>query len=170
MEMNAPPSHLDNEEHVQHVFAKVATAISKFEQVTVCTSASQWANARSLLPPYIRVLEMSMDYCWFRDNSPTFVVKKREVNSDNPEDMVAGIDWNFNGWGGVDDGCYTDWNLDFLVAKKILGNERLHRFPYPMVIEGGSIHVDGEGDKPIIYLRSRCCPHVLRSPSTNDLF
>ncbi|KAE8721528.1 Agmatine deiminase [Hibiscus syriacus] len=96
-------------------------------------------------PPNIRVLEMSMDDCWFRDIGPTFVVRKREVNSDNPEHMVAGIDWNFNSWGGVDDGCYTDWNLDLLVAKKILGNERLPRFPHPMVLEGGSIHVDGEG-------------------------
>ncbi|KAE8688913.1 Agmatine deiminase [Hibiscus syriacus] len=157
MEMKAPPSHLGffmpvewephsqcwmGWPHAQHVFAKVATAISKFEPVTVCASAAQWANARSLLPPNIRVLEM------FRDTGPTFVVSKREMNSDNPEPMIAGIDWNFNGWGGesgleldgfkwVDDGCYTDWNFGLLVAKKILGNERLPRFPHSMVLEGG---------------------------------
>ncbi|KAE8721527.1 Agmatine deiminase [Hibiscus syriacus] len=171
MEMKAAPSHLgfhmpaewephsqcwmgwperpdnwrDNAKHAQHVFAKVATAISKFEPVTVCASAAQWENARNQLPTNIRVLEMSMNDSWFRDIGPTFVVRKREVNSDNTEHKVAGIDWNFNSWGGVDDGCYTDWTHDLFVARKILGNERLPRFPHTMILEGGSIHVDGEG-------------------------
>ncbi|KAL4341384.1 hypothetical protein GQ457_08G036810 [Hibiscus cannabinus] len=140
-----PDNWRDNAKHAQHVFAKVATAISKFEPVTVCASAAQWENARSQLPPNIRVLEMSMNDSWLRDTGPTFVVRKGEVNSDNPEHKVAGIDWTFNSWGGVDDGCYTDWSLDLFVARKILGNERIPVFPHKMILEGGSIHVDGEG-------------------------
>ncbi|XWS47892.1 hypothetical protein CRYUN_Cryun13aG0024900 [Craigia yunnanensis] len=134
--------------HGQNVFAKVATAISKFEPVAVCASSAQWANARSQLPPNIRVVEMSKNDSWFRDTGPTFVVSKRQSNSDNPEQKVAGIDWNFNSWGaflGVDEGCYKDWSLDLHVARKILGIERLPRFPHTMILEGGSIHVDGEG-------------------------
>ncbi|XP_022736346.1 agmatine deiminase-like isoform X3 [Durio zibethinus] len=109
-----PDNWRGNAVHGQHVFAKVATAISMFEPVTVCASVAQ------------------------------FVVIKAQSNSDNPEQKVAGIDWNFNSWGGVDDGCYEDWSLDLHVARKILGIERLPRFPHTMILEGGSIHVDGE--------------------------
>uniref|UniRef100_A0A7N0V8H4 Uncharacterized protein n=1 Tax=Kalanchoe fedtschenkoi TaxID=63787 RepID=A0A7N0V8H4_KALFE len=61
----------ENAKHGQAVFAKVAAAISKFECVTVCASPDQWANARSQLPPHIRVIEMSMNDSWFRDTGPT---------------------------------------------------------------------------------------------------
>ncbi|GAV56462.1 PAD_porph domain-containing protein [Cephalotus follicularis] len=135
----------DNAVHAQQIFARVASAISKFEPVTVCASAAQWDNARSQLPEHVRVVEMSMNDSWFRDTGPTFVVNKSTSNSGTPEQKVAGIDWNFNSWGGVYDGCYQDWSLDILVARKILGIEKLPRFPHTMILEGGSIHVDGEG-------------------------
>lgn len=135
----------DNAVHSQKVFAKVATAISKFEPVTVCASAAQWDNARRQLPHNVRVIEMSMNDSWFRDSGPTFVVNKSKSSPANTTKKVAGIDWNFNSWGGAEDGCYTDWSLDLLVAKKIISVERLHRFPQSIILEGGSIHVDGEG-------------------------
>ncbi|KAL3512349.1 hypothetical protein ACH5RR_025066 [Cinchona calisaya] len=139
-----PDNWRDNAVPAQHVFAKVASSISKFESVTVCASTAQWAYARSLLPDNIRVVEMSMNDSWFRDTGPTFVVRKSDSHSENQQ-KIAGIDWDFNSWGGVDDGCYTDWNLDLLVARKILAIERVPRFPHSIILEGGSIHVDGEG-------------------------
>ncbi|KAB1212803.1 Agmatine deiminase [Morella rubra] len=145
-----PDNWRENAVPAQHVYAKVASAISKFEPVTICASASQWANARSQLPKNVRVVEMSMNDSWFRDIGPTFVVSKSTSSSGISEQKVAGIDWNFNSWGGVEDGCYQDWSLDLLVAKKvtaahILEVEKLPRFPQTIVLEGGSIHVDGEG-------------------------
>uniref|UniRef100_A0A6M2F5A5 Agmatine deiminase n=1 Tax=Populus davidiana TaxID=266767 RepID=A0A6M2F5A5_9ROSI len=140
-----PDNWRDNALHAQLVFTKVAIAISKFEPVTVCASSAQWENARSHLPEHVRVLEMSMNDSWFRDIGPTFVVRKNGSNPGNLEQHIAGIDWNFNGWGGVDDGCYQDWSLDLLVARKIIGTEKLPRFPHFMILEGGSIHVDGDG-------------------------
>ncbi|KAH9305029.1 hypothetical protein KI387_009433, partial [Taxus chinensis] len=140
-----PDNWRQNAVHGQRVFVKVASAISKFESVTVCASASQWRNARDQLPQNIRVLEMSMNDSWFRDIGPTFVVCDRSLSSENKFQNVAGIDWNFNSWGGAIDGCYEDWDLDSLVARKILEGERLIRFPHSMIMEGGSIHVDGEG-------------------------
>lgn len=59
--------------------------------------------------------------------------------------LVIGIDWVFNAWGGVTGGLYANWDRDELVASKILELEGVHRFPSPLVLEGGSIHVDGEG-------------------------
>ncbi|KAG9448659.1 hypothetical protein H6P81_008624 [Aristolochia fimbriata] len=140
-----PDNWRDNAKHGQQVFAKVASTISKYEPVTVCASASQWANARSQLPENIRVVEMSMNDTWFRDTGPTFVVSDRSTDSAKEEPNIAGIDWNFNSWGGVEEGCYEDWSLDLLVARKILDVERIPRFSHDMILEGGSIHVDGEG-------------------------
>ncbi|KAL5815721.1 hypothetical protein ACOSQ4_026362 [Xanthoceras sorbifolium] len=140
-----PDNWRDNAVHAQRVFAKVATAISKFEPVTVCASVAQWDNARSQLPDNIRVIEMSMNDSWFRDSGPTIIVSNNTSSSGISVPKVAGIDWTFNSWGGVDDGCYQDWSLDLLVARKILGIERLPRFSHSMILEGGSIHVDGEG-------------------------
>lgn len=137
-----PDNWRDNGVHGQSIFAKVASAISEFEPVTVCASASQWANARDQLPHNVRVVEMSMNDSWFRDSGPTFVVNEGQSHSKH---NIAGIDWNFNSWGGVDDGCYIDWSHDLLVARKILSMERVPRFPHSMILEGGSIHVDGEG-------------------------
>ncbi|KAK2663500.1 hypothetical protein Ddye_002074 [Dipteronia dyeriana] len=140
-----PDNWRDNALHAQSVFAKVAMAISKFVPMTVCASAAQWDNARSQLPENIRVIEMSMNDSWLRDTGPTIVVSYNTSGSGISVPKVAGIDWTFNSWGGVDDGCYQDWSLDLHVARKILEIERLPRFSHSMILEGGSIHVDGEG-------------------------
>ncbi|CAG7879019.1 unnamed protein product [Brassica rapa] len=143
------PERQDNWRHnalpAQRVFVDVAKAISKFEPVTVCASPSQWENARKQLPEDIRVVEMSMNDSWFRDSGPTFVVRKRPLKLSAINRNIAGIDWNFNAWGGAEDGCYNDWTHDLLVSKKILAVERIPRFQHSMILEGGSIHVDGEG-------------------------
>ncbi|KAK7330240.1 hypothetical protein VNO77_24428 [Canavalia gladiata] len=135
----------DGAVHAQHAFARVASAISRFEAVTVCASCAQWENARGQLPEHIRVVEMNMNDSWFRDIGPTFVVRRSTPKSGYAVDNIAGIDWKFNSWGGLEDGCYSDWSLDSLVTKKILEIEKIPRFTHSMVLEGGSIHVDGEG-------------------------
>lgn len=121
----------------QRAFAHVATGISQFELVTMCVSAAQFRNARNLLPADIRVVEMSSNDSWMRDCGPTFVVNKQGVR--------RGVDWQFNAWGGLNGGLYFPWDLDDLVARKVLELERVDRYQAPFVLEGGSIHVDGEG-------------------------
>lgn len=142
-----PDNWRENAHFGQHAFVEVASAISEFEPVTVCVSSSQYTMACHLLQnkTNIRVVEMSMNDAWFRDSGPTFVVCDGKSVPGRDKHKVAGIDWKFNSWGGPTDGCYSDWSLDLLIAKKILAIERLPRFPHQMVLEGGSIHVDGEG-------------------------
>ena len=121
----------------QQTFARVAAAIAQFEPVTMCVSAAQFRNARNLLPADIRVVEMSNNDSWMRDCGPTFVVNKHMER--------RGVDWQFNAWGGLDGGLYFPWDQDDLVARKVLELERADRYQAPFVLEGGSIHVDGEG-------------------------
>lgn len=123
----------------QHAFATVAKAIAEFEPVTVCVSAGQYENARARLDhPDIRLVEITTDDAWVRDTGPTFVI--------NDKGDVRGVDWAFNAWGGFDGGLYAPWQRDDQVASKILEIERCDRYrTEDFVLEGGSIHVDGEG-------------------------
>ncbi|MGB9897739.1 agmatine deiminase family protein, partial [Thermanaerothrix sp.] len=55
----------------QRAFTEVAKAIAQFEAVSMGVSAAQFLNARSLLPPEVRVVEMSYNDSWMRDCGPT---------------------------------------------------------------------------------------------------
>jgi len=122
----------------QKTFTEVASVIGKYEQCTVVVSHEQYANARGMLPDYVRVIEMSNNDSWIRDCGATFLV--------NGKGVLRAVDWCFNAWGGLVDGLYFPWDKDDMVARKMCEIEgadsyRLNDF----VLEGGSIHVDGDG-------------------------
>lgn len=123
----------------QAAFAAVACAIAEFEEVSVCVSAGQYENARARLDhPRIRLVEISSDDAWARDTGPTFLI--------DDAGSLRGVDWTFNAWGGFDGGLYWPWQRDDQVARKILEIERCPRYRTEgFVLEGGAIHVDGEG-------------------------
>lgn len=121
----------------EKAFVKVAEAISKFEPVTMCVSGEQFINARNKLPGQVRVIEMSSNDAWMRDSGPTFVV--------NDKGDLRLIDWDFNAWGGLDEGLYFPWDQDDLIPRKAAELVGADRYKAPLVMEGGSIHVDGEG-------------------------
>ncbi|MCC8066881.1 MAG: agmatine deiminase family protein [Clostridiales bacterium] len=59
---------------------------------------------------------------------------------------VRGIDWQFNAWGGAVDGLYARWEKDNLAAKAICEALEIDCYDAQnFVLEGGSIHSDGEG-------------------------
>jgi len=121
----------------QEAFAAVATAIAASEPVTMAVSDAQFENCRALLPPEVRVVEVSTDDAWLRDTGPTFVVDGGGGR--------RGVDWRFNAWGGTAGGLYPSWDRDDRVAAKVLEIEGGDRYRAPIVLEGGAIHVDGEG-------------------------
>jgi len=121
----------------QLAFANVATAIARFEPVSVGVSAGHFEFARAQLPAHIRVVEISHDDSWMRDVGPTIVTNAKGVR--------RGVDWRFNAWGGLQGGLYFPWDQDDLVAHKVLEIEGWDRYRAPIINEGGAIHVDGEG-------------------------
>jgi agmatine deiminase len=70
---------------------------------------------------------------WCRDNGPTFLK--------NSNGEIKGINWKFNAWGEK----YKPYDLDNEVAPKLLNHLKVPVIDIPIVLEGGSIHVDGEG-------------------------
>lgn len=137
----------------QQAFTAVAVAIARFERVTMGVSAAQFHNARHQLPGNIRVVELSCNDAWIRDCGATFVTNGERIRA---------IDWDFNAWGGLDGGLYFPWHLDDLVARKVADIEWLDRYKAPLVLEGGSIHVDGQGT---LLTTEECLLNPNRNPS-----
>ncbi|RJW88791.1 agmatine deiminase [Clostridiales bacterium AF36-10] len=126
----------------REAFKRVAWAIAESEEVFMLAGPDVEENAREMLagnPGHeIHVIRMESDDAWARDVAPTFVV--------NGEGAVRGIDWEFNAWGGTVDGLYAHWEKDDLVAEKVCGELGYGCYEaHPFVLEGGSIHSDGEG-------------------------
>ena len=117
----------------------------------------------------VRVVEMSSnDGAWFRDQAPTFVHEIDAPLSSSPSSpssssfcssssfssspssssssssssSVVGVCWNFDAWGQA---CYGDFTEDAKISRKVCALERLRAARPGYVLEGGSIHVDGEG-------------------------
>eukprot|EP00166_Cyanidium_caldarium_P002457 ctg_2399.g441 len=167
------PERADNwpqpSRRVHPVMVSLIHAIARYEPVTVVCSAAAFASVCAQLlpsreppdglqpPSTVRIVEMSCNDCWLRDTAPLFVIPGAEL----PFASVAGVDSAFNAWGGSGGGCYPDWSLDAQVARKVLQLERLPRFVNPMVLEGGSITVDGEGT---LITTEQCLLNANRNP------
>lgn len=125
----------ENYEEVTAGYVEIITAIAEFEPVTVIVNpddlervgASFTGNAN------VELLPIEHNDAWFRDNGPTFLL--------NEQEELAGVNWGFNAWGGK----YSPWDLDDAVAPQVLKHVGVRQFDAPLVMEGGSIHADGEG-------------------------
>lgn len=96
---------------------------------------------------------------WVRDTGPTFVVTKNRT-------MRVGLDWQFNAYGGPDDGCYWPCDLDQALARNICSHFNLQcQSVKDLILEGGSIHTDGEGT---ILTTKECLLHKNRNPGLSQ--
>lgn len=120
-------------EEVRRSFGEVAQAIARFEPVTMIARPELVAMASLYCGPGITVLPLAHDDSWTRDTGPTF------VGNDGGE--VAGVVWRFNGWGEL----HPDHSQDAQMARRILDHVGLRQFEGGLVLEGGSVLVDGEG-------------------------
>jgi agmatine deiminase len=147
------PGYFGRLEACKVAYANVARAIARFEPVVMLANEADMGLARTLCGPAIEVRPVPIDDGWFRDNGPTFVIDGRGA--------LLGVDWQFNGWGGR-----APYTKDQLAASIILEQERIERAAAPLVLEGGSIHVDGEGTlittEACLLNRNRN-PHLSRS-------
>lgn len=130
----------------QRAFCEVIAEIAESERVYLLVDNIHIAQAKETISKSIATparenvtfIKMESDDAWARDVCPTFVL--------NREDRRIGIDWEFNAWGGSVDGLYPHWEKDDAVAEsfcKAVGEETFNAHPF--VLEGGSIHSDGEG-------------------------
>ena len=113
-------------------WSNVANSISKFEKVKMIVHPDEISKAKELLNSEIEIIQLKIDDCWARDSGAIFLLNK--------ENKLGGIDWEFNGWGK-----FKPFDSDNKVAKFMIENSSATYFKNNMILEGGSIHVDGEG-------------------------
>ena len=140
----------------QAAFAQIASAIRRFERVHVGVMPHLLAGARAMLPNDIEVHGIEYDDCWMRDVGPTFVV------SEKPGTILA-VHWRFNAWGGL----YQPFDRDERVPSEVLAHSAelpmRERYRAPITLEGGALHVDGEGTA---LLTEECGLDPKRNPGT----
>lgn len=126
----------------KEAFCRIAYAISQSEKVWMLCDHDHVNEVRTAFEKAkitnAQILEIETDDAWARDVGPTCVVKKGQA--------VRGIDWCFNAWGGETDGLYAHWDKDNAAAAKICDALGIDCYDArDFVLEGGSIHSDGEG-------------------------
>jgi agmatine deiminase len=115
-------------------YAEVANAIAAFEPVTmVVPDAAAVAEARAVLAGGVDLVELALDDSWMRDNGPIFTL--------DAAGRRAGVHFRFNAWGGK----FVGWDRDEAAGAALAERFGDVTFEAPIVLEGGSFLVDGQG-------------------------
>jgi len=129
-------------EQVRDIWVKMIQALSEGERIYLLVNdeaarreVSKKLEKAGAVMEQISLLEIPSVDVWMRDYGPTFVTRDSE---DSP---LACNDWIFNGWGGK----YRGYEDDDRVAKDIASLLSLPVFEHRVVLEGGSIEVNGRG-------------------------
>lgn len=168
----------------RRAFRDVIAAIARSEQVYVAAGASCIEDARQALADIegVTVFEAETDDAWARDVAPTFVRNRNDngsgrqnvaqafirdrnnkdnANASDKQDVRC-VNWEFNAWGGSYNGLYASWEKDNAFANvfaNAFGYEMYDASPF--VLEGGSVHSDGEGT---ILVTESCLLSAGRNP------
>ena len=124
-------SHFDIEKG-RIAWSNVANAISNFEQVKMIVHPNNIVHSSKLLNEKVEILSFVNDDAWARDSGAIFLLNK--------EKKLGGVDWEFNGWGK-----FSPYDSDNKIAKFMIEEAKATYFKNDMILEGGSIHTDGEG-------------------------
>src|SRR3954452_11518570 len=131
-------------------YAEIARAIAAFEPVLMIAPPGAGSEVRDMCGSAVEVLELPIDDSWIRDSGPIFVT--------GSGGRRAGIDFGFNGWGRKSE----PYDSDDALPRALLGELGVDPFEAPLVLEGGSINVDGEGT---LITTEQCLLHPSRNPS-----
>lgn len=129
-------------EKVRDVWVRMVAALSPHEQVYLLvndgaarTEVAARLNGAKAAMANVTLLEIPTVDVWMRDYGPTFVTRHA---ADRP---LACNDWIFNGWGGK----YQAYEEDERVARAIAQLLEVPVFDHKLILEGGSIEVNGAG-------------------------
>jgi agmatine deiminase len=117
----------------RQAYAELAKTIATYEPVTMIARPELTAEASLHCGQGISVLPLDYDDFRIRDTSPSFVLDQAGT--------LAGVDWRYNGYGER----APAFEQDALLAEAICARLEVPRFTAPIVLEGGGVHVDGEG-------------------------
>ncbi len=84
----------------------------------------------------IKFAQIPTNDSWIRDYGPTFLSRETETGGTE----TAAALWQFNAWGNK-----YDYPLDTKAGKEVVDNIKARTFEPGLVLEGGSIEVNGQG-------------------------
>jgi len=141
------PDWPDKFEPIEWVYAEIVRALARHEVVNLVTPAT---DANTYEPDIIDRLtranvEMSRvklwpcdtNRSWVRDSGPIFV---RDVSG-----AKVALDWHFNAWAKYDNWPHDDAIPEFVARGLGVPSVQPVRNGHRIVLEGGSIDVNGEG-------------------------
>jgi len=141
---------------VRRVYAETIRALGSGQRVNLLVNddASETAARDTLIDAGVDVgpvtyFQIPTRDTWIRDYGPTFVV--------DGKGGVAMVRWEFNAWGGK----YEDLKADTGIPAAINEHLRLPFFDAGLVLEGGSIEVNGEGT---VLTTEQCLLNTNRNP------
>jgi agmatine deiminase len=130
-------------EVVPPVYAQLIKYLTEVEEVNINVwDAEMEATVRQILSQYgtslerVRFHHFPAHEPWCRDHGPIFLVRE---NKDRRERAI--VDWDYNAWGGK----YQPYDLDDAVPRHVAVLRDLPLFSPGIVMEGGSIEVNGRG-------------------------
>ncbi len=146
----------------QLAWSHIARTIAEFEPVTMLANHRDLELAAEFAAhPNIEIVEVPLDDSWLRDTAPIYV-----TTGPNPASGPEGtprqarriaLDFRFNGWGEK----YVPFTDDDLVPTRLAQHRGDERISVDMVLEGGSITVDGDGT---LITTEQCLLHPNRNP------
>ncbi len=145
-------------ELVEPVMAKAVQALCNGETVHInVLNAKHEAHVRQLLGKAggsgsIQFHHFPTNDAWCRDHGAIFVT--RLVNG---KQELAAVDGKYNAWGGK----YPPYDLDNAIPKQMAEALGVPRFEVDMVLEGGSIDVNGKG---LLLTTEQCLLNPNRNP------
>ena len=157
---------------VEAVFARLCSELSQVEEVHInVPDQRRREHARGLalragaVDAQMFWHENDSDDVWARDHGPIFIVRR----DDAPAELapLAMLDWDFNAWGGK-----FASSLDNQIPAKMNRFFDVPRVAPGLVMEGGSLEVNGEGDlltTEAVLLNVNRNPHLSRSEIESTL-
>lgn len=134
-------------ESVPGIFVEIARHLAASELVRINVADEDFAaRVRALLKQggvnldAVRFHLNPTDDAWVRDHGPIYVVRESvEEHGERRERAI--IDWGYNAWGGK----YPPYELDDVVPTRIAKETGEALFTPGIVMEGGSLDVNGRG-------------------------
>ncbi|HKW99905.1 MAG TPA: agmatine deiminase family protein [Bryobacteraceae bacterium] len=124
---------------VPWVYGEIVSKLARVERVRVIVEdRDEEQGARRILKKTgtdldaVEFFAWPTDRVWTRDFGPIFVR--------NAQGQVAVTNWRFNGWAK-----YDNWKRDNAVTAKLARRLRMREWQPGLVLEGGSIDVNGRG-------------------------
>jgi agmatine deiminase len=108
----------------------IAARLAEYEPVLMVVHPGFGQQAAAACGPKVDILEVPLGTAWMRDAAPLFSIRNGEV---------VAVDFRFNSWGETLPPYVGS------IGERLCRRLGIHREPVPLVLEGGSVAVDGHG-------------------------